>query len=77
MAHHKLKIEKQYLDAKLSGDKLFEIRINDRGYQKGDTVSYFQYPVSGPAIEHTFEITYVTHYAQAGSYCVFGERPIK
>ena len=37
---HVLKIDKPYLDAKLAGDKLFEIRLNDRGYQKGDVVIY-------------------------------------
>ena len=74
--HHKLKIDEVYLKAKLAGDKLFEIRVNDRGYQKGDTVSYWEYPVPGPAIKHTYEITYVTGYAQQGEYVVFGEKHI-
>lgn len=37
---HELKIERQWADAKLSGEKPFEIRLNDRGFQKGDTVKY-------------------------------------
>lgn len=37
---HELKIQKQWADAKLAGEKPFEIRINDRGFQKGDIVRY-------------------------------------
>lgn len=37
---HELKIRKQWADAKLAGEKPFEIRINDRGFQKGDIVRY-------------------------------------
>lgn len=33
---HELKIKEVYFDAIESGDKTFEIRFNDRGYQKGD-----------------------------------------
>lgn len=37
---HELKIQKQWADAKLVGEKPFEIRRNDRGFQKGDIVHY-------------------------------------
>lgn len=37
---HKIKIEKPYADAVLSGDKTFEIRYDDRGYQKGDVIEF-------------------------------------
>lgn len=37
---HELKIQKQWADAKLAGEKPFEIRRNDRGFQKGDIVHY-------------------------------------
>lgn len=38
---HNLKILKSFADAKLAGDKLFEIRYNrDRGFQKGDKIKY-------------------------------------
>lgn len=74
--NHDLKIDDMYLKAKLAGDKLFEIRVNDRGYQKGDTVTYYDYsrPASPPK-KHVFEITYVTGYMQQGEYVVFGEKP--
>jgi hypothetical protein len=40
---HELEIEKQYLDALLSGEKTFELRYNDRNYQKGDILSFEDY----------------------------------
>jgi hypothetical protein len=74
--NHDLKIEKPYLQAKLNGDKLFEIRVDDRGYQKGDTVTYTEHPYGKDTIKHTYLITYVTAYNQPGMYVVFGERHI-
>ena len=73
---HKLKIDEPYLKAKLAGDKLFEIRMNDRGYQKGDKVIYCEYPLGGPTIQHVFEITYVSNYCQPQNQVVFGEKYI-
>lgn len=37
---HTLKILKQFADAVLSGEKTFEVRENDRGFQKGDRVRF-------------------------------------
>ena len=65
------------MESKLAGDKLFEVRYNDRGYQKGDTVTYREYDSEGFYLEHTFEITYVTSYNQKDNWVVFGERSIK
>lgn len=66
---HNIKILKQYADAKLFGDKPWEIRINDRNYQKGDIVCYsvvdsnnngYVNPVENhPLNEKVFEILYV------------------
>ena len=75
--HHELKIDKPYLQQKLAGDKLFEIRFNDRGYQKGDTVGYWQYQAGEEPIEHIFEIIYVTGYLQQQNYVVFGEKHVE
>lgn len=77
---HELKILECYADAKLAGDKLFEIRDNrDRGFQKGDLVKYRVVADFGVQYHHeidekTYEITYVTNYEQKDGWVVFGER---
>ena len=40
MKTHNLKIQEDFADAIVSGDKTFEIRKNDRGYQKGDYIKF-------------------------------------
>jgi hypothetical protein len=40
MRTHKLKLALAYCDAVLSGEKSFEIRFNDRGFQKGDRIQF-------------------------------------
>lgn len=37
---HKIKLRKDFMEPVLSGEKCFEIRENDRGYQKGDYVKF-------------------------------------
>jgi hypothetical protein len=37
---HKIKILEQFAIAILKGDKTFEVRENDRGYQKGDILHF-------------------------------------
>ena len=73
--HHRLKIEDGYYEAIRSGDKTFEIRYNDRGYQKGDCITFtsvdglFQH-------EGLYLITYVTGYNQKDNVVVFGIKEI-
>ena len=59
---HKLKIDKQYLDALLEGTKTFEIRYNDRDYKVGDYLIFEN--------KHKFKITYITDYEQKEGYVV-------
>lgn len=81
---HELKILECYANAKVAGDKLFEIRDNrDRWFQKGDIVRYIvvndshirirNHPLNGKE----YEITYVTNYEQKDGWVVFGEREVK
>jgi len=73
-----LKIDEIYLEQKLSGFKLFEIRHNDRGYQKGDIVVYTEYGFNHvDTRKHFFEITYVSNYMQPQNQVVFGERYLR
>lgn len=37
---HNVKIQREFADAVLCGDKPFEIRYNDRGYQTGDLIRF-------------------------------------
>jgi len=39
MNHHILKIATEHYNNVASGTKTFEIRVNDRAFQKGDTVT--------------------------------------
>lgn len=61
---HTIKLREDFVDAILNGDKTFEVRLNDRGYQKGDTVKFSVVTAVGIEFYHQindveFEITYV------------------
>jgi hypothetical protein len=83
--HHYLKIYPVFFSAVSDGDKWFEIRKNDRGYQKGDSVTLREYDpglwnqdtqaygaYTGKAAVAV--ITYVTNYEQRPGFVVFGFR---
>lgn len=38
MSEHKIKVQRPYFDALLDGSKTFEVRRNDRAFQRGDYV---------------------------------------
>lgn len=76
---HEIKIEKPYADAVLSGDKTFEVRYDDRGYQKGDEIEFTvidskdNSPITHPLDGRIFYITYVLHgWGIKDGWCVFG-----
>ena len=62
---HKLKLYKEYADVVLSGEKSFEIRFDDRGYQRGDFIQFNVvdglYEINHPLNNKIFVITYVLH----------------
>ncbi len=66
MKTHELKLEIAFCDAVFSGEKSFEVRSNDRGFQKTDKIKFTavksdnhhllcNHPING----QLFEITYV------------------
>lgn len=65
MKYHKIKLQHDFCDAVLDGEKTFEIRLNDRGYQKGDRVKFIPVDAGGLAevlhaiSEKEYEITYI------------------
>ena len=73
--HHELKILDCYFQAVAEGKKTFEIRLDDRGYQAGDTVTLNEISglhkmMTGRRIE-ALQIGYVTAYEQKEGYVVF------
>ena len=82
---HELKIVKDYADSVHFGDKTFEVRLNDRGFQKGDIVRFKPLSKSGasvdtrhPLYDKKYEITYVlgSFYGLAQGYVAFGIKPL-
>lgn len=84
MKIHEIKLREEFADAVLSGDKCFEIRYNDRGYQKGDLVKFKVVDSLGipcgfnPLNNGFFEITYVlSGWGLQEGYVVFGIKKIE
>jgi len=75
---HELKLEYVFQDAVLRGEKSFEVRLNDRGFQKGDMVKFHvvnRKNVVEPLDEKMYEITYVlSGWGIQDGYVVFGIR---
>lgn len=83
---HRIKLSEDFAEAVLNGDKSFEIRKNDRGYQKGDTVVFQVVERDNPVFEiassplngRLFEITYViSGWGLQDGYVVFGIRRLE
>lgn len=79
MAIHILKIKKQYADEISAGNKMFEVRLNDRNYQKGDLVQFMVTDCDElhDIDKNMFQITYVLSEFPQGlrrGYVVFGIR---
>lgn len=83
---HRIKLSEDFAEAVLNGDKPFEIRKNDRGYQKGDTVVFRVVERDNPAFEvaasplngRLFEITYViSGWGLQDGYVAFGIRRLE
>lgn len=80
---HTLKLREDYVQPVLLGEKTFEVRENDRGYQKGDYV-YFKaisrrgVPLTDTILEQrTYQITYVhSGLGLKENYVVFGIKEV-
>lgn len=76
---HRIKLKEQYCDPVLTGKKNFEVRINDRNYQRGDRVVFIPVDESGehqiehPVKDKVYYITYVhSGFGLAPGFVVFG-----
>lgn len=80
---HNIKLNQKFCDAVYCGDKSFEVRLNDRGYQKGDRIVFEAVNDAGLTVEHevnraAYKITYLLHgWGLKNGYCVFGIKPWK
>lgn len=75
---HEIKLLETFADAVLDGRKNFEVRENDRGYQRGDIVRFTVVDKAGKRVEHPLEteqfvITYVlSGWGIRDGFVVFG-----
>lgn len=77
---HRIKIRESFADAVYKGDKTFEVRKNDRGYNKGDIIEFtVLFDSDGcenmghPLSKIPYEITYVlSGWGIEQGYVVFG-----
>lgn len=81
---HNIKIRESFAEAVFLGIKTFEVRKNDRGYQKGDLIHFtVLYDSDGlemtnhPLSKQCYEITYVLNgWGIEDGYVVFGIKKI-
>ena len=81
MRIHEIRLDIAFCDAVLSGEKSFEVRLNDRGYQKGDRIKFFSVENSLRCYheidKHEYEITYVLNgWGIKNGYVVFGIKEV-
>ena len=82
MTTHEIRLDSAFCDAVLSGDKSFELRLNDRGYQKGDKIKFISVENSlrchHEIDEHEYEITYVLNgWGLSDGYVAFSIKEVK
>ena len=72
MKTHELKTDRLYFQSTLDGEKLFEIRKNDRDFKKGDTVILRETVHSGHRMaSHHAQLEYTGRAMQAGISSVY------
>lgn len=82
---HNIKIKQFYANDVLSGDKTFEVRINDRDYLSGDSVVFqvvddkTEEPIEHPLNGKDYRITYLLRCfpGMRDGLCVFSIKPVK
>lgn len=78
MKTHELKTWPQFFEAAQSGEKNFEVRLNDRDFQRGDLLLLREWcprRESFTGREATRKVTYILNGGQFGveeGYCVMG-----
>lgn len=78
---HYLKTERIFFRATKRGDKLFELRCNDRDFEEGDIVVLNEVLSGEPTIRDplTFDLTYILEGGLLGldsDYCILQLQPV-
>lgn len=84
MTTHQIKLRESFCDAVKSGEKNFEIRKNDRGYNKGDRITFIPisndnnwHKIEHPVCKKIYEITYVlSGWGLKPGFVVFGIKEV-
>ena len=82
MKTHKIKLIEYFCDDVFAGNKNFEVRKNDLGYQKGDRVKFIPVLGTGVHFNHPietmlYEITYVlSGWGIKDEFVVFGIKEV-
>lgn len=66
---HALKTLPEYFEAVIKGEKLFEVRKNDRNYQRGDLLALNEYDKKGKAYTGRSCLVYVDYILNDEKYC--------
>ncbi len=78
---HVLKLREFFCDPVYNGEKKFEVRENDRGFQRGDFVRFLPVNALGANVKHPIEdVVYKITYVLSGwgienGHVVFGIEP--
>ncbi|EAD3347531.1 TPA: DUF3850 domain-containing protein [Listeria monocytogenes] len=76
MTVHKLKILPKFFQEKIALKKSFEIRINDRNFEVGDTLVLQEFENGKyTGREYWEDVIYITDYLQKDDVVVLGTRP--
>lgn len=84
MKTHRITVLDEFADEIFNGDKPFEVRENDRGYQKGEHIVFkvvsknpYKNCNGHPLNDKEYEITYVlSGWGMKNGYVAFGIRSI-
>jgi hypothetical protein len=79
---HTLKTVSPYWELLISGEKTFEIRYDDRCFQKGDILELKHWSTENSCFFSAdapllYEVTMVCHYCQKRGWCVLGIKKLK
>lgn len=69
---HELKTLPEYFNAVISGEKTFEVRKNDRAFQKGDLLAMNEYDAKNKFYTGRSCLVYIDYVLDSEDYCKSG-----